>query len=155
MESSTRVQLKFLRGVGFVCLFATSAFSQIRQIDRTKLPQDGAVQSAYSDLLPIDQFARTYEAKWRFPVPKDQVATQFLLALHTLENARKDAPANKELDIFTGLVAHLAYNLDIEEAYDPAMKLLQAKRTTTSVPHGSWEYTSVSLIMLWVECSNS
>jgi hypothetical protein len=127
MESSTRVHLQFLRRVGFVCLFAASAFSQIRQIDRTNLPQDGSVQSAYSDLLPIDQFARTYEARWRFPVPKDQVATRFLLALHTLENAQKEAPANKGLDIFTGLVAHLAYNLDIEEAYDPAMKLLQAQ----------------------------
>jgi hypothetical protein len=122
MKSSSRVPIQFL-----VCLLATSALSQIRQIDRTKLPQDGAVQSAYSDLLPIDQFARTYEAKWRFPVPKDQVASRFLLALHTLENAQKQTPTSKELQLFTGLVAHLAYNLDIEEAYDPAMKLLQAQ----------------------------
>jgi len=121
MKSSSQVPIQFL----VVCLFTTSALSQIRQIDRSKLPQDGAVQSAYSDLVPIDQFARTYEAKWRFPVPKDQVASRFLLALHTLENAQKQAPTNKELQLFTGLVAHLAYNLDIEEAYDPAMKLLQ------------------------------
>jgi hypothetical protein len=55
------------------------------------------------------------------------VASRFLLALHTLENAQKQAPTNKELQLFTGLVAHLAYNLDIEEAYDPAMKFLQAQ----------------------------
>jgi hypothetical protein len=122
MKSSSRVPIQFL-----VCLLATSALPQIRQIDRTKLPQDGAVQSAYSDLLPIDQFARTYEAKWRFPVPKDQMASRFLLALHTLENAQKQTPTSKELQLFTGLVAHLANNLDIEEAYDPAMKLLQAQ----------------------------
>jgi hypothetical protein len=101
--------------------------SQIRQIDRTKLPQDGAVQSAYSDLLPIDQFARTYEAKWRFPIPKQEVSSRFLLVLHTLENAQKQTPANKELQLFTGLVAHLTYNLNIDEAYKPAMKLLQAQ----------------------------
>jgi hypothetical protein len=127
MKSLARVHNQFLRGVGLTCLFATSALSQIRQIDRSKLPQDGAVQSAYADLLPIDQFARTYEATWRFPIPKEEVASRFLLSLHTLENAQKQTPANKELQVFTGLVAHLAYNLDIQEAYDPAMKLLQAQ----------------------------
>jgi hypothetical protein len=127
MQRSTRVPLLLIRSIALFFAFTASALSQIRQIDRTKLPQDGAVQSAYSDLLPIDQFARTYEAKWRFPVPKNEVASRFLLAFHTLENAQKQAPTNKELQLFTGLVAHLAYNLDIEEAYDPAMKLLQAQ----------------------------
>jgi hypothetical protein len=127
MKRSTRVPLLLIRSIALLFAFTAPALSQIRQIDRTKLPQDGAVQSAYSDLLPIDQFARTYEAKWRFPVPKDEVASRFLLALHTLENAQKQAPTNKELQLFTGLVAHLAYNLDIEEAYNPAMKLLQAQ----------------------------
>jgi hypothetical protein len=127
MKRSTLVPLLFIRRIALLCVFTAPALSQVNQIDRSKLPQDSAVQSAYSDLLPIDQFARTYEAKWRFPVPKEQVASRFLLALHTLENAQKQAPANKELQIFTGLVAHLAYNLDIEEAYDPAMKLLQAQ----------------------------
>jgi tetratricopeptide (TPR) repeat protein len=127
MKRSTRVPLLLIRRIALLCVFTASALSQIRQIDRSRLPQNGAVQSAYSDLLPIDQFARTYEAKWRFPVPKDQVASRFLLALLTLEQAQKQDPSNKELQLFTGLVAHLAYNLDIEEAYDPAMKLLQAQ----------------------------
>ncbi len=127
MKRSTRVPLLLIRCITLLCVFTSSALSQIRQIDRSKLPQDGAVQSAYSDLLPIDQFARTYEAKWRFPVPKEEVASRFLLALHTLESAQKQAPTNKELQLFTGLVAHLAYNLNINEAYDPAMKLLQGQ----------------------------
>ncbi len=127
MKRSTRVPLLLIRSIALLFAFTAPALSQIRQVDRTKLPQDAPVQSAYSDLLPIDQFARTYEAKWRFSVPKDQVASRLLLALQTLENAQKQAPTNKELQLFTGLVAHLAYNLDIEEAYDPAMKLLQAQ----------------------------
>jgi hypothetical protein len=125
MKRSTRVPLLLIRGIAFLCVSTATAFSQIRQIDRSKLPQDGAAQSAYSYLLPIDQYARTYEAKWRFPVPKEDVTSRFLLSLHTLENAQKQTPSNKELQLFTGLVAHLSYNLDIEEAYDPAMKLLQ------------------------------
>jgi hypothetical protein len=98
--------------------------AQIRQIDRSKLPQDVAVQQVYSDLLPIDQFARTYEQTWRFPVPKLEVASRLQTALDTLIAAQKKAPENAELQLFTGLVAHLAYNVDIERAYEPAMMLL-------------------------------
>jgi hypothetical protein len=127
MKRSTRVTLLLIRRIALLCVFTAPAFSQISQIDRSKLPKDGAVQSAYSDLLPIDQFARTCKATWRFPIPKADVASRFLLALRTLEDAQKQAPSNKELQIFTGLVAHLAYNLDIEEAYDTALKQLQPR----------------------------
>ncbi len=54
-----------------------SACAQLKQIDRSKLPQDEAVQQVYADLLPIDQFARTYEQTWQFPVPKLEVASRF------------------------------------------------------------------------------
>jgi len=102
-----------------------SAYAQIRQIDPVKLPQDPAVQQTYTDLLPIDQFARAYEQSWRFPVPKLEVASRLQRGLDTLVAAQKKNPGNAELQIFAGLVAHLAYNVDIESAYDPAMKLLE------------------------------
>jgi hypothetical protein len=127
MKRLTQAPTVLILGAALICLCATSTLAQIRQIDSSKLPQDSAVQLVYKDLLPIDQFARTYEAKWRFPVPKADVTSRFSLALLTLEKAQKQDPSNKELQLFTGLVAHLAYNLDVEEAYDPAMKLLQAQ----------------------------
>ena len=114
----------FIR-VAFVLLCSSFALSQIDQIDRSKLPPDSAVQNAYSDLASINQFARTYETKWRFSISKDDVTSRFLVNLHVLEAAQKLAPINNELQLLTGLVAHLAYNLNIEEAYDPAVKLLQ------------------------------
>jgi hypothetical protein len=119
--------LRPLVPLAVVLLATTVAFPQITQIDRSKLPQDAPVQSAYQSLLPIDQYARTYEATWRFPVPKPDVASHLSLALHTLEDAQKQNSTNKELQLFTGLVAHLAYNLNIEEAYQPAMNLLQPR----------------------------
>jgi hypothetical protein len=125
MKRSPQVVIPFLRSATLLFLCATSALSQIRQIDRRKLPQNSTVQQAYTDLLPIDQFARTYEATWRFPVPKDQVTSRFLQALHTLEQAQKQDPNNKELQLLTGLVAHLAYNLGIEDTSGPAIELLQ------------------------------
>jgi hypothetical protein len=125
MTSPNQVAIPFLRVAALIFFCVTSAFTQIRQINPTKLPQDNAVQHAYTDLLPIDQFARTSEATWRYPIPREQVSSRFLQALHTLETAQKQAPNNKELQLLTGLVAHLAYNLGIEEAYDPAMTLLE------------------------------
>lgn len=125
MKSSPRVLIQALRTVGFVGLLCTSALAQIGQIDRSKLPQDAPVQSVYQSLLPIEQYARTYEANWRFPIPKTDMAARLSLALQTLEEAQKQSPSNKELQLFTGLVAHLAYNLDIDAAYKPAMALLQ------------------------------
>jgi hypothetical protein len=51
------------------CALNTPA--QVRQIDPTKLPQDASVQSAYTDLLPIDEYARNYAQRWPYAVPKE------------------------------------------------------------------------------------
>ncbi len=110
-----------------VAILTGSAVSaQIRQIDRTQLPTDNAVQVAYDDLLPINGYARTYESGWRFPVPRDQVANRLKVDLLALQSAQRSHPQNVELQLLTGLTAHLAYNLDLQEAYNPAMKLLGA-----------------------------
>ena len=106
----------------FVSLISCNA--QVRQIDASKLPQDPTVQQVYTDLLPIDLFARAYEQTWRFPVSKLEVASRLQSDFEILVVAQKKAPENTELQLFAGLVAHLAYNLDIEKAYDPAMTLL-------------------------------
>ncbi len=123
---SSQVVISLLRTVALALLFATSALAQVRQIDRAKLPQNKPVQQAYADLLPIDQFAQTSEAKWHFPVPKDDVAARFSAALRTLQRQQELAPDNKELQIFTGLVGHLAYNLEIEEGDALALDLLES-----------------------------
>jgi hypothetical protein len=109
-----------------LCVCNQLAFTQIRQIDPNKLPQETVVQKAYTDLLPIDQYARTFEASWRFPIPQKEVTARFTSALHVLEEAQKQSPENSELTLLTCLTAHLAYNLDIQEAYTPAMNLLGA-----------------------------
>jgi len=115
---------QFLRSFIVVVCTTVAAHAQIGVIDKSKLPQDAAVLAAYGDLSSIDQFARTYEAKWRFPIPKEQVAARFSVGLRTLRAAQEKNPANAELQLLTGLTAHLAYNLDINEAYEPSMKLL-------------------------------
>jgi hypothetical protein len=126
MKSTTRVSNQLLRIICIIGFLNAPAHSQINQIDPSKLPQDAPVQSAYQSLLPIEQYARTYESTWRFPISKSDMAARLSLVLKTLEEAQQQSPSNKELQLFTGLVAHLAYNLDIQEAYIPAMNLLGA-----------------------------
>src|ERR1700731_3949915 len=86
---------------------ALNTFAQVRQIDRTKLPQDAAVQSAYTDLLPLDGYARNYAQSWPYPVPKEQVVLHFTSDLQALEEAQHATPGNGELRLLTGLAAHL------------------------------------------------
>jgi hypothetical protein len=98
-----------------VLLCTTTALAQISQIDRYKLPHDKSIEVAYNDLASIDQFARTYDAKWRFPIPRSDVQSRFRVDLNVLEEAPRQNPSNTELAILTGLAAHLAYNLAIED----------------------------------------
>ncbi len=125
MKRSHKVLVLCLQVAAFVYLCAAPAHSQLHQINSSNLPQSSAIQHAYTDLLPIEQYARTFQATWRYPVPKADVRGRFLLALNALRVAQPKDPYNKELQLFTGLVAHLSYNLGIEEANDDALRFLK------------------------------
>jgi hypothetical protein len=77
MKSTTRVSNQLLRIICIIGFLSAPAHSQINQIDPSKLPQDAPVQSAYQSLLPIEQYARTYESTWRFPISKSDMAGAF------------------------------------------------------------------------------
>src|SRR5271168_979954 len=110
MKRSSKVVVFLLQVAALACLSATSASSQISQINPAKLPQNGAIQHVYTDLQPIEQYARAYQITWRYPVPRSDVRARLLLALNALRQAQTKDPYNTELQLFAGLVAHLAYN---------------------------------------------
>jgi hypothetical protein len=128
MKCVAQVSGPLLKTVAFILLCVAPARPQVREIDRSKLPQTRTIQQIYMDLLPIDHFARSpvTATTWRYPVPKADIESHFLLAFQTLEKQQKLDPENKELQLFTGLVAHLAYNLGIDEDYRYALNLLQS-----------------------------
>lgn len=111
----------------FVCLFALArvASAQLAEIDPAKLPPGGAAQGIYTRLLPIERYGQSWSNTWNYDVPKKEIVGQFTAALNKLTTASKAAPANQELLLLTGLVAHFAYNVDVESAWDPAVKFLQ------------------------------
>jgi hypothetical protein len=124
MKRSLKVVL-CLQVAAFVYLCAAPVHAQISQINPAKLPQNAAIQHVYTDLQPIEQYARVYQITWRYPVPRSDVRARLLLALNALRLAQTKDPYNTELQLFAGLVAHLAYNLGIEDSNDDALRFLK------------------------------
>ena len=120
-------------------LLVRSTTAQLHEIDPNKLPQDTAVQTTYQKLVPMEQYAQAWSNVWRYTIPKRQVLAEFTSGLDELTKAVKTAPDNRELQLLTGLVAHLAYNLDVEKAYQPAVDLLtKAAAVDRTDVRGDW-----------------
>lgn len=114
--------------VALAFLAAGNVFAQLREIDSAKLPSDEKVQRAYSRVLPIEAYARNWSTQWRYPVPKGKVAAALKASLHDLESAETATTGNEELWLLSAVVGHLAYNVDVNEAYQPTMQALENAR---------------------------
>jgi hypothetical protein len=99
--------------------------AQLRQIDPGKLPPDEHVKAAYSRVLPVESLTRSWSPKWAYDTPKEEVVSTLASSLHDLRSAEASAPENEELFLLTGLVAHLAYNVDVEDSYETAVQSLE------------------------------
>lgn len=111
----------------FLASFFSSGatYAQLVQIDKAKLPQDAGVKTAYSTVLPVESMARDWSPKWTHETPKEQVVAILTSSLKELVLAETREPENAELFLLTGLVAHLTYNVDVEEAYQTAVDSLE------------------------------
>jgi hypothetical protein len=109
-------------------LIATPAMAGLRHIRKEKLPQDQGVLKAYSDMLLIEEFVRQWSDTWRFTIPKSDVVSVAKASLGVLKDSVTSEPENVELLLLTGLVAHYAYNVDVEEAYELAVRSLDKAR---------------------------
>jgi hypothetical protein len=103
-------------------LLSRASYAQLRQIDQAKLPQDDRVKAAYSSVLPVESLTRAWSPNWSHDTPKEQVVSILASSLHDLRAAETSAAENEELFLLTGLVAHLAYNVDVEDSYETAVQ---------------------------------
>ena len=108
-----------------VCCFGQAASAQLHEIDSAKLPQDAAVQATYARLARYERYGQSWTKQWTYDVAKDDVVSMFTLSLATLTDADKKAPGNHELQLLGALVAHFAYNVDVESAYDAEANFLK------------------------------
>jgi hypothetical protein len=133
--------LWLLRGVallGFLPL-TQAACAQLQYIDPAKLPQDLRVQNAYSQTLSVEDITRDWSPNWNYETPKKQVADQLAASLHDLRDVGKNYPENEELLLLTGLVAHFAYNIDVDDTYEVAVRSFeQARKLVASDYRPEW-----------------
>jgi hypothetical protein len=104
--------------VGFMC--SGTGYAQLAQINPSKLPQDQRVKAAYSSASSVESMARIWSPNWTYDTPKERVVSILSSSLQDLRSAEAASPENTELLLLTGLVAHLAYNVDVETAYQAA-----------------------------------
>lgn len=109
-----------------VCLLcAWDGRAQLSQINPVQLPQDEQVKDAYSKVATVESLARNWSSNWTFDTPKEQVVSILTSSLADLRSAETKSPDNSELLLLTGLVAHFAYNVGVEDAYETAVESLE------------------------------
>lgn len=97
------------------------AKSQIESIHPERLPQETAVLAALDDARQMEPYSHSFSPNWDFDLSKDEVTRRLEKDLGFLQVAAKSHPENAELQLLTGLVAHYAYNLDVDGSHDAAL----------------------------------
>ena len=133
--------LWLLRGMVLLgpLLLTHSAWAQLHYIDPAKLPQDPNVLKAYTRAVSVEAMTRSWSPNWKYETPKKQVADQLAASLHGLRDAGKNNPDNEELLLLTGLVAHFANNVDVDDTYEVAVRSFeQAGKLVASDYRPEW-----------------
>lgn len=111
--------------LAFILFFPFShAVADTGAIRAAALPQETAVLDALDDAKQLEPYCESWTSDWKYPIPKEEVATRLGKDLGFLDAALKGHPDNSELLLLTGLVARYANNLDVEGSYDTALSVL-------------------------------
>ena len=125
-------------GLAFIVV-SSPCVAQVKDIDATKLPQSPAVQAAYRSAQDLERFADTWTVNWNYAIPKTQVQDKLADDLGILNKALQADPSNHELQLLTGLVAHFAYNVNDEAAFQIATdNLTKAAAADPADIRGEW-----------------
>jgi hypothetical protein len=120
------VRLAFLLCPVFL---APLAFAGVSVIHLSALPQENSVLAAFDDAQRFEPYVGSWTLDWRYPVPREEVASRLGADMSFLDLALKSHPDNEDLFLLTALVAHYAYNVDVNGSLDAAMKALAHART--------------------------
>ncbi|MGH9589626.1 MAG: hypothetical protein ACRD25_04490 [Terracidiphilus sp.] len=109
-----------------ICLvfLAPSAYAGVDAIHIHALPQENSVLAAFDDAQRFEPYASSWTSDWRYPVARDDVAARLSADVSFLGLAQKSHPDNEDLLLLTALVAHYAYNVDVNDSLDSAMRAL-------------------------------
>ena len=113
--------------LGILCclvFLVPPAYGGVDAIHFLVLPQESSVLAAFDDAQRFEPYAGSWTSDWRYPVARDEVATRLSADMSFLRLAQKSHPENEDLLLLTALVAHYAYNVDVNGSLDAAMRAL-------------------------------
>jgi hypothetical protein len=111
--------------LAILLLTSALAFADLKEIRQDKLPNDPDIQAAYAEVVSIESMVEQWSQTWRYSTPKEEVVARVSSSLSRLRKAAAASPENAELLLLAGLVAHYAYNLDVEDTHSVAVAWLE------------------------------
>ena len=119
----------------FALSISVSVAASVKDIRTERLPDVSAVRKAYDDVADIEAYVRLWSPEWRYPTPKNEVAVRLKTSLTSLKEALNTDPNNEELVLLIGLVAHYAYNVDVEGTFELAVNSFQRAHELSPKDH--------------------
>jgi hypothetical protein len=103
-------------------ILPVAAHADIAAIHVNALPQEAKILAALDDAKQLEPYSSSFTepARWNYPVKRDEVAARLKKDLSILREAATVHSDNLDLTLLTGLVAHYAYNFDVEGSFDAA-----------------------------------
>ena len=104
-------------------------YAGVDAIHTSVLPQENSVLAAFDDAQRFEPYASSWTPEWRYPVARDEVASRLSADMSFLQLAQMSHPDNEDLLLLTALIAHYAYNVDVNGSLDAAMRALARAQT--------------------------
>jgi hypothetical protein len=122
------MKIKFTLVVVASWLLSSSVFAGIQDIHKEKLPDSPIIQNAYDFVASVEPLVRGWVQEWKYEEPKDRIVESFEAMLKDLRELadKEENRRNAELQLFIGLSAHYANNVDVKGSFDIALSSFQS-----------------------------
>lgn len=118
-----------------ICFFITAFISlqaaqagHLQQIDVRALPQDANMINNVSKMKILEPYVEIWVPNWNFKIRKEEVISEINMLYSEIDGYLKGDSLNGELFLYSGLVAHYAYNLDLQQYWESAkVNLVKAR----------------------------
>jgi hypothetical protein len=118
-----------------ICFFITTFISiqsayggHLEHINLDRLPQDVYFLNNMAKMKELEPYVEDWVYEWNFKIGKDEVINEIKKLHLEIDRYLENDSSNGELFLYSGLVAHYAYNLDLQEYWELAeANLLKAK----------------------------
>jgi len=110
-----------------ICFFITTFISlqsayagHLEHINVERLTQDEEIVNNMVKMKKLEPYVENWVHQWNFKIGKDEVINEINTLHSEINGYLENDSLNGELFLYSGLVAHYSYNLDLQEYWDLA-----------------------------------